>query len=125
MKTISVNQHNQRVGKWGETCAAEYLQNQGFVIIDRNIRTPEGEIDLIAQKEDMVVFVEVKTRTNERAGYPEEAVTEEKLEHMTNSAEWFMQEHSGLGENWRIDVIAIIGKIGLDAPIIEWFQDAV
>lgn len=119
----STNKHNQMLGKWGEDCAAEYLKRHGYNIISRNMRTPEGEIDLIAQKDKLLIFVEVKTRSNSLSGYPEEAITEEKLEHMNNSAEWYLQEHPDKAENWRIDVISVIGKLNCQNPQIEWFED--
>jgi putative endonuclease len=124
MQKKPVNRHNQVIGKWGEDRAAAFLEEKGFSINARNVRTPEGEIDLIAQKGEILVFVEVKTRTHNLDGYPEEAVTEEKLEHMNNSAESYLQEHPEFGENWRIDVIAVTGKLNDQNPQIEWFEDA-
>ena len=121
---MKTNNHNQQLGHWGEICAEKYLLEAGYSLVARNVRTPEGEIDLIVKNENMVVFVEVKTRSSQAVGYPEEAVTEEKLEHMVNSAEWYMLEHPDIGENWRIDVVAILTSHGLLNPQIEWFQDA-
>jgi putative endonuclease len=119
-----VNRIKQTIGKWGENIAALFLTKQGYAVTFRNVRTPQGEIDLIAEKGNELVFVEVKTRTSTTLGYPEEAVTDAKLEHMVNSAEWYIDQHPELGENWRIDVISIIGKMGWDEPQIEWFQNA-
>ena len=58
---------NQKVGQWGEQAAADYLSTKGYEIIARNVRTPYGEIDLIAQKDGFTIFVEVKARTSSLA----------------------------------------------------------
>ena len=116
--------HNRKLGQWGENCAEEFLIGQGFKILDKNARTSEGEIDLIARRADLVVFAEVKTRAHNRNGYPEDAVTDEKMEHMVASAEIYLDQHPDLVGQWRIDVIAItVTGRGKD-PQIEWFEDA-
>jgi putative endonuclease len=116
--------HNQILGLWGENCAAEFLERNGFNILFRNVRTQEGEIDLVAGRGDLTVFVEVKTRADNQSGYPEEAISEVKMEHMLDSAEQFLQDHPEYDGNWRIDVIAVTGRIGQSTPQIEWFEDA-
>ena len=73
---------NQRVGKWGEQAAADFLAERGYEIVARNLRTPYGEIDLIAQKDGFTIFVEVKARTSKVFGPPEVAVTPRKQGHM-------------------------------------------
>jgi putative endonuclease len=109
----------QRIGRWGETVAAYYLEQRGYRVLARNVRTGRGEIDLVARQEDarhpgdVLVFVEVKTRTNEQFGLPEEAVDGRKLEHVFRAAEAYLQEHPELAEQeWRIDAIAIQGRPG-------------
>ena len=124
MKPQNIKKHNQLFGSWGEDCAAAYLEDKGYRIVARNVRTPEGEIDLIVEKEGKLVFVEVKARSHGHNGYPEEAITEEKQEHMIDSAEYFLQEHPDYAENWRIDVVAVTGTINSLHPQIEWFEDA-
>jgi len=119
------SRHNQILGKWGETVAAEFLQRHGYQIIDKNVRTPEGEIDLIASIENEIVFCEVKTRTDNTTGFPEEAVTDEKMEHMLDSAESFLSANPQYGDDWRIDVISVTGKLHDPNPQIEWFENAV
>jgi len=115
---------NQIVGKWGEDCACAFLESKGFKLLARNVRTPAGEIDIIALDHEMLVFVEVKARSHNQAGYPEEAVTEEKLDHMFDSAECWLEEHQEYQENWRLDVVAVTGVINSQAPQIEWFENA-
>jgi putative endonuclease len=115
--------HNQLLGRWGESIAADFLLQRGFKLIAQNVRTTAGEIDLIVEKDGKVVFVEVKTRSNTQTVYPEEAVTDEKLEHMLDSAEIYLADHPEISENWRVDVIAIIGHPGSSHPQIEWYED--
>jgi putative endonuclease len=117
------NRYRQMIGAWGEDLAAQFLINKGLKIIQRNFRTREGEIDLIALDGETLLFVEVKTRTNTEFGFPEEAVTDEKLDHLYEAAEEYLAEHLEY-ENWRVDVVAIKGKPDSDEPQFEWFQNA-
>lgn len=99
---------NRRIlGRQGEAVAARYLQERGYRILARNIHTPHGEIDLVARRDDVLVFVEVKLRTSSRYGYPEEAVTPRKQAHLLAAAEVYLAEHPEAGETWQFDVIAI------------------
>lgn len=114
--------HNQRIGKWGEETAAEYLIQKGYEIVGRNIRTPYGEIDIIAKQNDITIFVEVKTRTSNKMGLPEESITPKKREHMIACAEHYAAEIE-IG-TWQIDVISIEGKPGTE-PILTYFENAI
>lgn len=78
-----------------------------YIFVDRNYRAPEGEIDLVMQDGDIVVFVEVKTRTSNSFGAPEESVTKAKRQRLQRAAWAFLQEHETLDAPWRIDVVAI------------------
>jgi putative endonuclease len=102
--------HNQRIGKWGEETAAEYLTQHNYEIIARNVRTPYGEIDIIARQGDVTIFVEVKTRTSNKMGLPEESITPRKRQHMLTAADHYAAENEI--DHWQIDVIAIEGKPG-------------
>jgi len=113
--------HNQKIGAWGESVAAEYLEKRGFTIIGRNIRTPYGEIDIVVEKDGVAIFVEVKTRTSKSLGPPEIAVTPRKQEHMLAAAEHYAQEHDF--DHWQIDVLAVEGKPG-SIPIFTHFENA-
>jgi putative endonuclease len=123
----------QALGKWGEEKAAAYLKQKGYEILDRNSRTPYGEIDLVAQQSiieptgDQVVslvFVEVKTRSNLRFGYPEESVTPKKRAHLLASAQAYLQARPDLTLDWRVDVIAIQRLDGSEDPLITHFENA-
>ncbi len=97
----------QNLGKWGESQAADYLARQGFTLLERNVRTPYGEIDLVVEKDGLVIFVEVKTRRSRTFGYPEESVNLRKQIHLKNSVEYYIQNHPEVQREWRVDVISI------------------
>jgi putative endonuclease len=123
----------QALGRWGEGLAADYLARRGYAILERNARTPYGEIDLVArQVEDcpggpveLTVFVEVKTRTSPAFGLPEESVTARKRAHLLAAAQSYLQQHPHLENNWRIDVIAILRPRDNRPPQITHFENAV
>jgi len=114
--------HNQRIGKWGEETAAEYLTGRGYEIVARNVRTPYGEIDIVAKQKDSALFVEVKTRTSNKMGLPEDSITPRKRQHMLDAAQHYAAEHEI--DHWQIDVIAIEGKPG-STPKITYFENAI
>ncbi len=116
-----MTKHNQKIGRWGEDVAAAYLQKLGYELMERNTRTPYGEIDLIVRQRGRVIFVEVKTRTSTSFGYPEEAITPRKQQHLFDSAEHYAQEH-GL-DHWQIDAISVEGKPNGGEPRITHFED--
>ena len=96
-----------RLGEWGEAEALRYLETLGYSFIGRNYRVPEGEIDLVMQDGDIVVFIEVKTRISESFGTPEESISKAKRQRLHRAAWAFLQEHDILDASWRIDVVAI------------------
>ncbi|MGH2582403.1 MAG: YraN family protein [Anaerolineales bacterium] len=97
----------QILGRWGEKAAEQFLTEKGYVILDRNARTKYGEIDLVVRKNEEIVFVEVKSRSSTDFGFPEEAVTSLKQQHLRDAAEIYMQAHPELNGDWRIDVISV------------------
>jgi putative endonuclease len=116
----------QRTGRWGEEIAANFLKEKGYEIIARNARSMYGELDIVATHEGQVIFVEVKTRSNKKFGFPEESIQWTKTSHLVNSANAFLQEHLELNDNWRIDVITVEGHPDRKAsPEIHWFIDAI
>ncbi len=114
--------HNQRIGKWGEDAASAYLAKQGYEIVARNARTPYGEIDIVARQVDTTIFVEVKTRTSNKMGLPEDSVTLRKQAHMLACAEHYAAENAI--DHWQIDVVAVEGKMGCE-PKITHFENAI
>ncbi len=95
------------IGALGEKIAAEYLTGLGYMIRERNFRLREGEIDIIAEKDDFLVFIEVRTRTSNSYGTPEESVTAQKKGRLITLAEAYIEDRDDLPSSWRIDVVAI------------------
>ncbi len=98
----------QLLGKFGETYATTYLQKKGYHIIECNFKARYGEIDIICTKDNVLIFVEVKTRIGDEFGTPEEAVTPKKLREVIKTANYYVQCHSGVPDAMRIDVIGIV-----------------
>jgi putative endonuclease len=95
------------LGRWGEAYAANFLEQQGMRIIERNWRCDLGELDIVAVDRSHVVFVEVKTRRDHSRGTPMEAITSVKLQLLRRLAGRWLGEHADAGLRSRIDAIAI------------------
>lgn len=118
-----MTQYKKQIGAWGEQVAADWLAQRGRQIIARNIRTPYGEIDIIAQQGDVTVFVEVKTQTSSQSFFPEQNITPRKREHMLNAAQHYAAEHEI--DHWQIDAITVEGKPAGAPPVITHFENAI
>jgi putative endonuclease len=114
--------YKKEIGAWGENVAAEWLTKQGYQIIARNVRTPYGEIDIIAKQAESTVFIEVKTLTTSREFFPEKNITLKKQQHMLNAAQYYTAEHEI--DHFQIDAISVEGKPGAK-PIVTHFENAV
>jgi putative endonuclease len=115
----------QRLGRWGENVAAEYLTARGYQVLARNMRTPYGEIDLLCKKDGVMVFVEVKTRSGTEYGMPEAAVTPNKRDHLLASIAAYWQQAQEAECDWRIDVIAILRQNAGKNVEVEHFENAI
>lgn len=93
-------------GEEGEDLAAEFLEKNGFSILERNYRHRKSEIDLIVQKENWLIFVEVKARTSIAFGYPEEFVDSHKKRMIFQGALQYMTDKDWLG-NVRYDIVSV------------------
>jgi putative endonuclease len=102
-----MSNHNLKLGKLGEEKAKKYLSMRFYKILETNYRTRAGEIDIIAKDGDCVVFVEVKTRTNDHYGSPCEAVSYYKQKHMVNVAKSYIAK-TGFELECRFDVIEVV-----------------
>jgi putative endonuclease len=91
----------------GEDLAADYLKNKGYKIIERNYRKGYGEIDIVSTKNNLLVFVEVKTRTSNAFGEPFEQITKSKIRTLVKTSEYYKILHPQLPEGMRIDVISV------------------
>lgn len=112
----------QEVGNQGEKLAAEYLEHKGYSILALNWRFKRAEVDIVAQTGDIIVFVEVKTRTYNLYGPPDLAVNHKKEALLTSAAHAWIEEHEYDGEI-RFDVISILlDKFKM--PKIDHLEDA-
>lgn len=100
--------HNLLFGRFGERRAARYLKRQGYKIIARNFRCPFGEVDVIAQRGDIVAFVEVKTRSGTGFGLPNEAVRRDRQRRYINCARYFFSGRE-IDCTVRFDVVEVCG----------------
>lgn len=97
-----------RLGQRGEAAAAAYLESLGMRVVARNVRTPVGEIDLVARDRRLLVFVEVKTRRGEVFGSPAEAVGHRKQRQIVRAAQWYLNQGLGRRLQPRFDVISVL-----------------
>ena len=98
--------YRKDTGNKGESIAAQYVAEHGFTVLERNWRYKYWEVDIIACKKNKLHFFEVKTRSNERFGKPEESIRRDKMNNLKNAAEEYLYQHS----EWKyiqFDVIAI------------------
>ncbi len=109
------------VGKRGEECAAVFLAGAGYRVIERNWRCAQGEIDVVAERNGEVVFVEVKTRSGTGFGHPFEAITVAKLARLRRLAAAWCEQAEDRPGRIRIDAIAVIAEPGKE-PVIEHLE---
>ena len=98
----------QALGAWGERRAADHLVGQGMVVLDRNWRCDEGELDLVLREGDTLVACEVKTRTSFSHGSPHEAVTDAKLARLQRLALRWVEAHGVRPPDVRVDLVAVL-----------------
>ena len=99
--------YNKKVGNFGEKLACGYLQKKGYKIVSRNTRAKHNEIDIIAKIKKIIVFVEVKTRTNSSFGIAEDAICRRKMNHLNNAINLYLHYKKITHDNFRLDYIAI------------------
>lgn len=122
-------QQNKETGNRGETLAAEYLTKKGYKILTRNYRSKWGEVDIIARtrvhvntstrEDEVVVFVEVKTKTTDKYGEPWEMVNHWKVEQVKRMGELWCREFSWTGRV-RVDVVGV--WLETEPPRIEHWE---
>lgn len=101
---------NKVEGNIGEFNACEYLKKKKYRIIEQNYRNRLGEIDIIAQEKDMIVFVEVKSRSTLQFGRPSEAVDVRKQQKLRKVASLYLLQHNIMDSACRFDIIEVIGQ---------------
>jgi len=120
-----MTQKSYDFGREGEDTAVGFLKKQGYRILQRNFRTKAGEIDIVAEKNNVLVFIEVKTRSDHQFGHPIEALTAHKQRKIGQIARGFLAKNQIQGKPVRFDVVAISGAV--DTPgswKVELFTDA-
>ena len=112
--------HND-TGKWGEDLAVAYLEKKGYTIVERDWKSGRRDIDIIALDDDVVVFVEVKTRRNRLFGAPEESVDYHKLQNLQQAISHYVK-FKHIRQEIRFDIISVVGTIGSE-PDIQHIQN--
>lgn len=102
-----MNPGRRDLGAFGERVAVAHLEAKGYRIRARNFRCREGEIDIVAEDGDCLVFVEVRTRRGDAFGTPAESVTAAKERRLLTVAQAYLQEHPDVPPNQRIDVVGV------------------
>ncbi len=95
------------LGQLGEELAVRHLLRLGYVILERNYRCPEGEMDIIARDRERLAFVEVRARRSKAFGTPEESVTPRKQARLATVARSYLQDKGYADVDWGIDVVAL------------------
>jgi putative endonuclease len=117
--------HARRLGKRGEALAAQAIMERGAQILARNVRTPYGELDIVARQGGELVFVEVKARSSRAFGVPEKSLTATKQAHLVASAQYFLAANQQNEADWRIDVVAVEFGPGGETARLEIIEHAV
>ena len=115
----------QQVGKLGEKAAQKFLKKRGYRIRETGFRCRHGEIDIIAQQKDCLVFIEVRTKRNLEFGTPEESITQAKKERLIASALTYTTTQQNIPSLWRIDVVAIELDDRGKAKHVELIENAI
>ena len=123
---MSFPRARKNLGDSSERVAALYLEQRGYRILARDVQTRLGQLDLVAEQEGEIVFVEVKARRGSAFGSPEEAITPRKQIKLAQLAEAFFAANRSLAARpWRIDVVAIHLDRGGKVQEIHLIQNAV
>ncbi|MGB5454627.1 MAG: YraN family protein [Gammaproteobacteria bacterium] len=121
-----MTQNSRDRGQDAERACCEYLQDKGLKLLDRNYHGRRGELDLVMQDNDTVVFVEVRYRSNNRFCSAAETITPSKQKKLRLTAEQYLQQQTRL-KNGRFDVVAMTEKVGNNGSndySFEWIKNA-
>ncbi len=112
------------IGSRGEAIAISFLKKNSLHILAQNYRFGRREIDIIAQDKDTICFIEVKTRTSQEYGLPQEAITAKKRRRLTTLALNYIKRYALDNYNFRFDVVSILWDKSKKEPAIEYIKDA-
>ena len=113
---------NLKTGKVGEEMAARFLTKKGYKIVARNFKTKYSEIDLIARRKDLLVFVEVRTRVGENFGLPEETINREKKRRLKRAAQAFAAFNKWKGP-FRIDAVCVVLQDDRKVARVRYYEN--
>ena len=111
-----------QTGVWGEELAVAYLREKGYIIMERDWHSKHRDIDIIAQNDEYIVFVEVKTRHNRDYGDPVDSIDYQKQKNLKLAINNYLN-YRKIGKPWRFDVITIVGELGDTMPEITHIED--
>ncbi len=112
-------------GVWGEAVAERALRKAGYKILGRRVRfSPREELDLVARHEDVLVFVEVKTRSSEAFGRPYDSVDRDKRRATGRAAIHYLKRLAFPPIYYRFDVIEVVGDPGAQDPVVRHIENA-
>ena len=120
-----MGRENKTVGEIGEQMAIAFLKQKGYQIVGVNVRTPLGEIDVVARQKETTVFIEVKTRATYSLGPPYLNVTRTKQAHLIRNALCYLKRHGRVNSDWRIDVVSVKLNDCHELESIELIENAV
>jgi len=116
---------NRMAGHAGELAALRFLKDNGYRILETNARTPFGEIDMVAEKKGITIFVEVKARTTSSLGPPYLSITKAKERHIVKNALCYLKRRGLVESCWRIDIVSVKLNYEYQIESIELFENAI
>lgn len=116
--------HRKELGSKGEDIAVRFLKKKGYKIIKRNYKCKYGEIDIIAERDNITAFIEVRTMQAEKFGIPQDFITNIKTDHISKSALNYIKEENLFDRSCRFDLMAINLSDTLSEPKIEHIENA-
>ena len=116
--------NTKQIGKRGEDLAVEFLERNNYNILERNYRNRIGEIDIIAKDGGVLCFIEVKTRTSDSFGFPEEAISRAKQRKISQTVLAYLKAHKISEEDFRFDSIAVMLKVPDEHAKISLIKNA-
>jgi putative endonuclease len=120
---IIIKKFNYDIGKLGEDLVINLLKEKGYYIFERNFFCTVGEIDIIAKIDNVLCFVEVKSRYSLTYGYPRESITSSKINKIKKSALWYISKHKVKNTDFRFDVAEVYFKEN-DKLVINIIENA-
>lgn len=115
--------HNKKVGKIGESIARKFLLDQDFIILDMNVTSRWGEIDIVASKRNALHFIEVKTRIGLLKGKPYESVNYFKLKTLGRSIEYYLLKNKIKNTKLSLDVVSIVLDEDLSLNKLDYYEN--